>query len=654
MLSRWLPPMDEGASMLRLLNILNWPNDKIPFVLCGPFYAAVKVFSEMNEVGLGAIPIIYSFPNNGCTKTDIIRCAEWRVNMYMYLSTQNGVLTQYFPTDEHRSLLSRILGCVDSTIPLIERLEKHPEISMEEIYNEKIAPEQCRGFVIDYSYFYFIGLLLPYVFEATTIIPKLVLDILGCDKEDTTLNLFICILKHLTIKGEKRNVYFNLVMQALRGDGESNWLCNLLIISMKCALLGNYPEAEYVTEFSVRRKIYKLDRDDIIEYLSFGIGGKPLNIMPAQGIIHGTLGTLLLSVFSPKSIDYIPMDNLISNIKDYVRTVKRLMNLVFNFFPAPLMPTLIWDIYRFLEPVRLRYCTIFHALHAENNKNDKKVNFYFLHETDVKFERIDTIITAIVLQISDRQFLGDMKIMQKTFNETGRLWYPPSIAGNVSEKINALANYIVQRSNFALVKGSHALYFEQAARLLKITKSLAVEKTTVIYCNRCNTIRFRPVGIHLPSSHITLLADLNFNCVHCVDCDSYDLYRVNLLGKYLRCFLTTKKKKIPVTLALCSACLHISVCGFYSKNHGIICAECQHTVETLNENLTSCLACEHPAAKLTDLESLLWTVKIGSQITTRYWCKRCTPRNFQKYRIGNKQIKIFDILMLKEKSIKLS
>lgn len=115
-----------------------------------------------------------------------------------------------------------------------------------------------------------------------------------------------------------------------------------------------------------------------------------------------------------------------------------------------------------------------------------------------------------------------------------------------------------------------------------------------------------------------------------------------------------QKKKIPVTLALCSACLHISVCGFYSKNHGIICAECQHTVETLNENLTSCLACEHPAAKLTDLESLLWTVKIGSQISTRYWCKRCTPRNFQKYRIGNKNIKIFDIVMLKEKSIKLS
>jgi hypothetical protein len=597
-------------------------------LLCGPFYEAVDRFGAL-DVGASTVQS-YVFPVPSIT-TPVIRLVVWRINMLLNLTNQIGTLQQYFPTHHRRSIASLVYACLDSYYPLLDALEADPFLDEKTILEKKLAPETQRHSVVDYSCTYFISYLVPFILSATTQVPPLILEILQCSAGDANLQQLVEILRCITIKRERPRHLLNIIYSALRGDGASNWLSNVIVTIVKYGLLGNYPDAMQYAPFPARRVIYQYTRESVLAFLAnYGT-----NTDHQLGTCHTILATSLFGVFSMKSIDYVPTSHLLmeQEVSVLFRNISRIMGVIVNFFPNASKDNLVNDIYRFITPLKRKYSDIFYAIHALANTGTRRgTGFDFLYATSFTFRTIDTVLLPILLELSDAGILENLRGMQQHFDKTGHLWRPPAISPFVWDKITTLAAFLVERRVFAVVNGSQALYFEQAARLLKIAGSIAEEKATVVYCNSCNTVRFRPVGMHLPSSHITLLADVNNNRIHCVDCDSSDLQRINVLGKFVRCFLSTKKADSFVTLALCSACLHISVCGFYANKQGIICKECALTVASLQHIPKVCLACKCAIAK-TAVDNMLWTTLDSyKKLSTKYLCRRCTPLAYNMFR----------------------
>ena len=653
MLKRWLPPQDEGASMLRLLNLLAWPNSDLPALLCGPLYAACERFDASNTDNTLNItmPATYVFPDKTACSA-LIRVVVWRVNVLSHLANQAGVLSQYFPTDDRRSVASKLFAILDSMFPLIDELEANPNLTLTDVYSKNLDPEKQRAYVIDYSCTYFISYLMPFVFSATSVVPPLLLEILQCKQDDADFKSLVEILRCLTIKRERMRHLLNIVFSALRGIGSSNWLSQIITTVIKYALLGNYPGSEQYADFPVRRRIYQLTNEKILDFL-FECGNESDAML---GIVQALLSVMLLGTFSSKSFDYIPMDHILieQEMTEYFRVMKRILKLVTNFYPAPTKNNLISDVYRFLTPVHLKYQNIFYALHASRLLNSKSPNsrYAFLNSCNIKPTTLTHPYVLILLDESDEKIIETLGAMQAHFDKTKTLWRPTNLSSNVFDKIMDLSAVIVGMLTFHITVGSQALYFEQAARLLKIVGSLAPEKTSVLYCNSCNTVRFRPVGVHLPSSHITLLADLANNQIHCVDCSSDTLSPINILGKYVRCFLSNKKNKTSVTLALCSACMHISVCGYYSYRHGVICKECKLAVQNTQQEQKSCLSCQTLITKQST-DDLFWPTIDGSgTLKMRFWCKRCTPPEFKMLQPDSYHLRLFSESTLLEHSLK--
>ena len=170
--------MDEGASMLRLLNLLEWPNNRTPELLCGPLHGAVAYF-ESHDTVPHEVALVYTLPAHSA----LVRCVVWRVNMLVHLINQAGVLAQYFPVQDRRGVLSRLQTCLDAMFPLLDKLEQHPALQLDEVYSQRLAPESTRQAVIDYSCTYFIRYLMPVVFGSKTDIPPIVFskaDTLPC------------------------------------------------------------------------------------------------------------------------------------------------------------------------------------------------------------------------------------------------------------------------------------------------------------------------------------------------------------------------------------------------------------------------------------------------------------------------------------------
>lgn len=654
MLKRWLPPQDEGASMLRLLNLLSWPNAELPALLCGPLYDACARFDASNaDHSLNInMPIIYKFPVLNADSV-LIRVVVWRVNVLSHLANQAGILSQYFPSDDRRCVASKIFAMLDSMFPLIDYLEANPTLLINDVYLKHLEPEGQRSHVIDYSCTYFISYMMPYALSATSVVSPLLLEILNCKQDDPDFKSLVEIVRCLTIKRERMRHLLNVVFSALRGVGSCNWLSNIIITVIKYALLGNYPSSEQYADFPVRRKIYHLSREKILDF--FFMCGNENDAM--LGMVQALLSVMLLGTFSTKSFDYIPLDHILieQEVFQYFRVMKRILKLVTNFYPAPTKNNLISDVYRFLTPIHLKYQNIFYALHASRQSNTKmlKSRYSYLNGCNIIPTQLKHLYVLIILNEVDEKIIETILAMQTYFDKTGTLWRPPNLPGRVFDKIMELSAVVVGMHTFHVTQGSQALYFEQASRLLKIVGSLAPEKTSVLYCNNCNTVRFRPVGVHLPSSHITLLADLANNRVHCVDCSSDNLSQVNVLGKYVRCFLSNKKNKSIVTLALCSACMHISVCGFYSYRHGSICKECELAVRNTQQLSKACLACHSIMTKLAADDPVWPTIDVSNTLKMRYWCKRCTPNDFKTLRTNNWRVPLFSEATLLHHSSKL-
>ena len=632
MLSRWLPPTDEGASMLRLLNLLEWPNHRTPEFLCGPLHVAVAYFQTHDGVPHN-VPVVYSFASSSA----LIRCTVWRVNMLVHFINQAGVLSQYFPVQDRRGVLSRLQTCLDSMFPLLDKLDLQPNLSVEEVYLQRLAPEHTRSTVIDYSCSYFIRYLMPVVFGSKNDIPPIALDILNCQADDKQLATLIMILKHICSDGAYGRGFLSLVLGALRGEeAKDSWLSSLILTVAKYALLGNYPGAEGCAGFPLRREIYSLTCEKLLHYFNACITGRETTREVEQGVVHGLLSTIFIGTFSTKSIDYAHLDFLAGEWLPFNNVNQRIVKLIINFYPSPTVVNLVTDIYRFSKPLLPRYENIFFAIFAEFPGSTKE-KWSFIHESGLLVTRVDTILVPIILRCTDQTVMEQLRIMQTYFDQNGSVWRPPTMNALLWGRVCSLATYLVERKTFAVIPGSQALFFEQASRLLKLTSRLSPEKTTVVYCNNCNTVRFRPVGIHLPSSHITLLADLNFSRVHCVDCDSFNLRRINLLGRFVRCYLSNKKTRKLVTLALCSACLHVSVCGFYASKHGIICEECKYTVSAVIHPRLSktCLSCGATTSKLAQAP-LFWSiVRDNREIDSCTWCSKCMPRAYARLQEKN-------------------
>jgi hypothetical protein len=621
--------MDEGASMLRLLNLLEWPNNRTPELLCGPLHGAVAYF-ESHDTVPHEVALVYTLPAHSA----LVRCVVWRVNMLVHLINQAGVLAQYFPVQDRRGVLSRLQTCLDAMFPLLDKLEQQPALQLDEVYSQRLAPESTRQAVIDYSCTYFIRYLMPVVFGSKTDIPPIVLDILNCRPDDKQLATLIMILKHICSDGAYGRGFLSLVLGALRGEeAKDSWLSSLILTVAKYALLGNYPGAEGCAGFPLRREIYALSCEKLLHYFNACISGRETTREVEQGVVHGLLSTIFIGAFSVKSIDYAHLEFLAGEWAPFNSVNQRIVKLIINFYPSPTVVNLVTDIYRFSKPLLPRFENIFFAI-ADEFPLTSKEQWSFIHESGLVMRRLDTVLVPLVLRCTDPSVVEHLRIMQRFFDQNGSIWRPPTMHALLWGRLCSLATYLVERRTFAVIPGSQALFFEQAARLLKLTSKLSPEKTTVVYCNNCNTVRFRPVGIHLPASHITLLADLNFGRVHCVDCDSFDLRRINLLGRFVRCYLSNKKTRKLVTLALCSACLHVSVCGFYASKHGIICEECKFNVSTVGppRAAKSCLSCGAAPSKLAHAPSYWSVIKDSREIESSTWCARCMPRAYARIR----------------------
>ena len=622
--------------MLRLLNLLQWPTPKLPKILFGPLYESILYFDAHSVPPYNA-PLVYNF---GKPETSsLIRLVVWRVNMLVYLIDQAGILTQYFPVADRRGVLSRLVTCLDSMYPLLDFLEENTDMTVNEIYVKKLAPENRRDFVVDYSCTYFLRYLFPYVFKAVDHVPPILLDILGCKDDSVQLAKLLLILRHLSFDACHLRGSASIILNILRGNESDDWLISLLVTVTKYALLGNFPGSDSLARFPVRRQIYKLDRESILIFFTSCVKLRGNERVLEQGVIHAILSAMFIGPFHQKSIDYAHLDNIVKTCQPFLCLNQRVLKLVTNFYPDATLSNLISDVYRFSQPLQCYYKNIFLALNAELSLVTKNQSWCHIDFIVPDLERLEFPLIQIILNCPDEAFCAYLKELQRYFDTHGVLI--PFLNTGLSSwwnNLGSLAQYIVERSSFAVFPASHALYFEQASRLLKLTGNLSTEKTTVLYCNSCSTVRFRPVGIYLPSSHITLLADLNFSRLHCVDCDSLDLCRINLLGRYVRCFLTTKKNRELVTLALCSACLHVSVCGFYASKYGVICSECMSTVKTRNSNdfAKTCISCS--ILILRPSPECFWTVLTDQRVLeTCMWCPKCIPKQFSAF-YNNKHV----------------
>jgi len=654
MLRRWTPPTDEGASLLRLLNLIPWTNSETPDLLCGPLYAGVAYFTSTE--GVAPHPLTLQWQPHDLSDP-LQQCVAWRVAMWTHLVSQGGVLSAYFPTNERRTVVSRLYACLDSTFPLLTWLDKNhlangPKITVREVYLKNLAPEQQRHSVIDASCTHFISDLLPYILTDSDKIPATVYEDAGCPIDDTeNMALFIGILRQVAVKRQKLRGFLSTVFNTLRGDGDTNWLASTIVVIVKYALLGNYPGATAFVDFRHRRAVYNLNRESVLHFLTSCSGERSQERENELYVTLTLMYTALAGTFCPESIDYRPMDAFVNGWNEFARTNQRVMQLIVDFYPLPAPPNLVADVFRFLSPLTSRSRDIFYALASRNPQPLDYTFWHFSNPFTANLNQLD-LVTALITRLP----LQPLLFLQQAFVNSNSTPFNPEnlnlFTPNEWNTLCAFACHLVDRRVFAIIPGSQALYFEQSARMLKITGKLSPEKSTLLYCTKCSTVRFRPVGIHLPASHITLLADLNFMCVYCVDCDSPTLQPVNLLGQFIRCYLSTKKTRTLVTLTLCSACMHICVTGFYATRHGTICSECMTTVQALvaSQHLTikGCLACSSSNAKAMQYGSI-WTVFENNYLTNRLWCNRCMPAAYAKLHNTNH---ILDVESLKKVSYK--
>lgn len=629
MLSRFLPPIDEAASMLRLLNLLNWPDPNVPTLLFGPLFEAISYFEI--EVPPHPVKSQWDPPDLECP---LHRCVAWRINMHCELIRRSGTLNEYFPFSCRRDVLSILHGCLDSMFPLLNAIEANPSISLEEIYQKRLEPESNRHMVVDSSCTSFISQLMPFVFEATSYIPEIVLKTIGCDAADPSLQLLVTLLKQLTIERDKMRNFSATIFNILRHNDEHNWLCKMLVIVVKYALLGNYPGARSFVTFKYRRLVYNMTNENVQQFLYTYSGPKSQAREAELCVTSVLLSMMLVGVFSPFSADYVPMDDLVHGWKPLASLNERVMSLIVIFFPVTVNANLITDISRFFKPLTRKYQNIFYAIAA--NARSTITNSARWNPLRESIMSLVTLCPLVPILTNDNNplFMQNLQSLQATFNSHGRLQLSSLLSPSQKSCLESLAVYYKDRKVLQLSGGTHSLYLEHAARLLKLTGALAPERTTVLYCQSCNTVRFRPVGIKLPHSHITLLVDLNFGHIHCVDCDSTDIVRVNLIGKFLRCYLIVKRRRPVVTLSLCSACLHVSVCGFSAYKHGVVCAECKHTVAiaALPTTFRHCIACKSISPKVT-ADSSMWIVLMpDDSIQTHTWCDRCIPTDYSAFR----------------------
>lgn len=642
MLSRWIPPTDEASSILRLLNFLPWDNSITPLILCGPFYLGVQYF----EKNATAPHYVENLANPPYSKTifsqsnPVLALIRWRVSLFAMLTSQAGVLGEYFPSENRRTVLSRLYTCLDSLFPLIDAIEQQVHgtahfLSVQEIYSRGLAPEQNAYRVIDSSMTSFIPLLLPHIITGTSPIPPLVYDLSGCPPNDPTMDQFVSLLRQIIIKREKMRNFLGTLFSTLCGDGLTNWLRETIVVIVKTALLGSYPDATAFVDIRYRRQIYHLNHETILQYIGSCAGDRSQTRETELAAALSLLATSLCSTFSPSSIDYTPLDQFVSGWPSFFRTCQRTMQLLVDFYPQPPPSNLMLDSFRFLQPLQRNYENIFYLINSMNSVPLDYLQWWpFLsilkeHYGDelAKLTRIDTVFIAIILHIDPLL----LQRMQQGFDH--KLFTHHELSDSQWLHLCSFSRYLVDRWATRIEPGSHALFFEQSARMYAITGRLAKEKSTILYCQKCNTVRFRPVGVHLPASHITLLADLNFTRLYCVDCDGSDITPINVMGQFVRCYLSTKKSRTLVTLTLCSACMHICVVGFFNTNSGIICSECQSTVSALISvpPTKHCRACGTLVQRPDP--DLYWSVfDTQKQLKTVLWCTRCMPVSMRNLR----------------------
>lgn len=608
--------------MLRLLNLLEWDVKETPTLLCGPLYEVVSYFEK---TPIRPTTLIWT----PTLETPLQLAMAWRIALFASLLQQGGTMLCYFPTCSRRTALTQLTACLDSSFPLLDKLEAMPHLTLKMAYDQRLAPELQRQSVIDYSCTSFITPVLLHTLVSSEPLPATLVSLIGCDENDRSLPLLVSLLQQLTLRREKMRGFLSTVFNILRGDGQSNWLASTLVMVVQYSLLGNYPGATAKVSVPYRRQIYKMTRDSTLRYLSSCAGEKLQERENELAVTVCLLSNMLSGTMHPESIDYVDLSSFLHDWTATTRVSQSVMNLLVDFYPLPAPCNLISDVFRFHTQMKVKFETIFHDIanqwpcHAGKFAHLIKIRPWAHQLTKLSFLSALILGHNVVLH----------QDLQRLFEEGSPIYRPVHMTESEWYDLVLLSNYIVDQRAFRVITGSQVLYFEQIGRMLDLTGKLSPEKSTVLYCTNCNTVRFRPVGIHLPSSHITLLADLNFMRIYCVDCDADNMVPINLIGKYVRCYLSTKKRRQLVTLTLCSACMHVCVTGFHHSRHGAICSECKGTVLARQQDSIVPKACINQCSITGRLAHPLTTLMVLDSNTRALQrvicCNRCLPPLFR-------------------------
>jgi hypothetical protein len=620
-LQRKLPSIDEASSTLRRLNLLygvqGWSNPNTPEMLCGPFATSFQLFKDCDSDLRHKVDLVWQ-PIDSLNILHVF--VAWRVAFLLQLIAQGGTLLLIFPSYGDKSIVTDLYACLDSMFPLLAALETVPTLTMEQIYIKRLNPECQRQFVIDHTYTDFIGLLIPYILNCVEHIPVLFYERSGCDVADSAhLNLLITLLRQLLLKREKCRV-FNLNLKAALQCNSNNcttWLIDTLVTTIKYALLGNYPGATVCASFTQRRQIYALSRENAIKFITACVPNS--NKRHEQSVAYALLSTIFNATFTLNSNVYQDFSHMCKGWDSYANSHQRVLQVILDYYPSVPPANQIDDVFRMTPTLSLLYQNIFYAIHAVSKKSVEyqRWSHIRLFQTDQL-----TYLTAIACQIP----LATLENFQKAYLATGtcnsKLLRP--YQWNI---LGSLAAYLVDQYSFSVKSGTVALYLQQSKRMLETTNSLSPEKTSIMFCSGCDTGRFRPVGHKFPKSHITLIADFSRGDinVHCFYCNNKNLERINLLGKYIRCYLENKKNRKLVTLALCSACVHICVAGYYAHNIGVICRECAEKNKKRENIAKECAFCSNINLRSNQTVPKYTFLDEHKKLVTRYWCQRCMP-----------------------------
>lgn len=640
--------------MSRQTKLLHWRGDAqaaatVPELVFGPLYNCTDWFKTHPGIPWTVDSDhdwVWRPPDTHQTDP-VCRAIAWRLAMMWNMVNKHGVLVHCFPHIQRRTFLAELLANIDSTIPLVDFIERaiidNPESAIDTryIYKNHKAPEQCRAAVIDETCVTdvlraFIPLVFIHLHEPAFKVPSYIFRQLhlndASDADERAVRMLYTLLRLVILRDHNGREILKLLYDALYMINTPPWLSQCVLLMLQMVLLGNFPGSSYCVAWKKRRLIYRWTWHSAVNYLLSCNNGVRLTDKDADiGVSMALLSQSLAVFLDPDSPQYIDQFFIVG-WPEFNRSNKRVLDQIYAYFPAAPPQMLINDIGRFIRPLMTLFVDIYAALASLQRGPDHHTELWrHLYTTAIDWDTFTTLndITAVLCRW-EPETRQAARALQAAFDATHTAACIDSFTDPSLSVLISLAVWIMRRRIMKIIPASHALTLLQYTRMMEISYSTEIDALcTVLVCRQCNTARVRPVGIHLPRTHTTIHVNLYTLELQCPDCRSDHLEPVSLLGNFLRCILTNNHASDVVTIACCGACGHICV---VEPDHFVrsmpVCSECYTQAPAVDaKHARRCLnSC--PIAQKASSRSIYCLVRRGDDMAYEPWCAACIPREF--------------------------